>query len=219
MKFFYVAVAGAAVIAGAIYRDDDESADYSGTRDDAGVENYRPVGDDWRGRQAANTAYIASLAQNDRLEDVVQDLGDADFSQHYDNGVEVLMYRTRSERTDFLTTKDETAALVFQNGSLIGFRDSKHWFDGNRVKANVRTYRAEQADNRRKIRDLAVGEKRSDIIEKLGQPDFVDRPGDDLEILSYRTRSVSLEGSTSRNETTPVMLKDGVLLATGVRDA
>ncbi|MCZ6868648.1 MAG: DUF3192 domain-containing protein, partial [Gammaproteobacteria bacterium] len=61
----------------------------------------------------------------------------------------------------------------------------------------------------------SIGDHESAIIAKLGQPDFLDYPADDLEILSYRTHSVALDGFTDRNETTRLMLRDGVLLAVG----
>ena len=210
-KVGYVLLAGACVIGGEIYR---ESVD-ADLGDRGRTDHVRRVDSDWQERQAGNAAYIGSLAKDDLVDDVVQSLGDADFSQTYDNGVEVLMYRTRNERNDWLTTEDETAVLVFQNRRLIGFKDSKDWFDGNRVRAQAGSYQSEQADNKIKIGGLLVGDNRSAIIEQLGRPDFIDYPAEQLEILSYRTRSESLDGYTTRDETTRLLLEDGVLIAIG----
>ena len=182
---------------------------------DSTPANSKRVGDDWQERQAANMAYISTLGMHHPMEAVVSKLGTPDFTQAYNNGVDVLMYRTRQEKSDFLTTKEETAILVFQHGGLIGLNNSKDWFELDRIPAEQSNYRAEQSDNRRKIRELSIGDHRSAIVAKLGQPDFLDYPADDLEILSYRTHSVALEGFTERNETTRLMLRDGILLAVG----
>ncbi len=177
--------------------------------------NFKPVDDDWQKRQVANSAYISTLAWHNPIETVIRTLGMPDFVQTYNNGVGVLMYRTRNETSDFRTTKDETAALVFRHGELIGLRDSKDWFELDRIWAEENDNRAEPSDVRRKIGELSIGDHGSAIIAKLGQPDFLDYPADDLEILSYRTHSVALDGFTERNETTRLMLRDGVLLAVG----
>ena len=177
--------------------------------------NSRPVDGDWQERQAANMAYIRTIGSHHSMEAVVRTLGTPDFTQTYNNGVDVLMYRTRQEKSDFRTTKEETAILVFQRGELIGLSNSKDWFELDRIRAEQSEYRAEQSDNKRKIRQLSIGDHGSAIIAKLGQPDFLDYPADDLEILSYRTHAVALDGFTQRDETTRLMLRDGVLLAVG----
>ncbi len=182
---------------------------------DPSPANSKRVGDDWQERQAANMAYISTLGMHHPMEAVVSKLGTPDFTQTYNNGVDVLMYRTRQEKSDFLTTKEETAILVFQHGGLIGLSNSKDWFELDRIPAEQSDYRAEQSDNRRKIRQLSIGDPGSAIIAKLGHPDFLDYPADDLEILSYRTHAVELDGFTKRDETTRLMLRDGILLAVG----
>ncbi len=182
---------------------------------DSTPANSKRVGDDWQERQAANMAYISTLPMHHPMEAVVSKLGTPDFTQAYNNGVDVLMYRTRQEKSDFLTTKEETAILVFQHGGLIGLSNSKDWFELDRIPAEQSDYRVEQSDNKRKIRQLSIGDPGSAIIAKLGHPDFLDYPADDLEILSYRTHAVELDGFTKRDETTRLMLRDGVLLAVG----
>ncbi|MCZ6868649.1 MAG: DUF3192 domain-containing protein [Gammaproteobacteria bacterium] len=182
---------------------------------DPAPANSKRVGSDWQKRQVANMAYISAISTHHPMDRVIRTLGKPDFEQAYNNGVEVLMYRTRQERSDFRTTKEETAILVFQHGELIGMNNSKDWFELDRIRAKLSDYRAEQSDNKRKIRELSIGDRRSAILAKLGQPDFLDYPADDLEIFAYRTHSVALDGFTDRNETTRLMLRDGVLLAVG----
>ena len=197
-----------------VFRDDPE---YPPTVDgvDPAPRNSKPVGDDWQERQVLNGVYISTLGRRHRIEDVVQTLGMPDFVQTYDHGVGVLMYRTRQESGDLRTSKDETATLVFQHGELIGLNDSKDWFELDRVWAEESDNGAEPSDNKRKIAELSIGDHESAIVAKLGPPDFLDYPAGDLEILSYRTHSVALDGFTERNETTRLMLRAGVLLAVG----
>lgn len=201
-------------IFGDAFADDSEYVSIADGMDPTPA-NSKPVDDDWQERQAANMAYISTLGRHHPLEAVVRKLGTPAFTQTYNNDVDVLMYRTRQERSDFRTTKEETAILVFQHGELIGLNNSKDWFGLDRIHADQSNYRAEQSDNRRKIGELSIGDHRSAIVAKLGQPDFLDYPADDLEIFSYRTHSVALEGFTERNETTRLMLRDGILLAVG----
>ena len=211
MKLGYMVFAGVCTVVGLVFQYGDLEADIS-----PGRYHYRPVGEHWQDRQDTNAMRLSQFGQGDAIAEIFDELGDPDFSQTFDNDVRILMYRTRSETSDLLTTPDETAVLVFHEGQLIGKKDSNDWFGGSRASVDRVNYDEQQTANSRKIEQLATGESRSSIIEKLGRPDFVDYPSEGLEILSYRTRSVSLEGFTGRDETTPLLLEDGELLATGV---
>ena len=216
MNVGYVVFSGACLVAGLAFQYGDFGVD---DNDDVVIDDAssysRPVGEDWKERQTSNSAYVVTLNEGADLEDVLNSLGEPDFSQDFDNVIKLLMYRTRSETTDLRTTQDETAVLVFRNDRLIGKKDSSDWFGGTRVRANASTYSTEQAENSRKIDELVMGESRSSIVSKLGRPDFIDYPAENLEILSYRTHTQSLDGFTSRDETTSLLFdKEGLLANT-----
>ena len=126
------------------------------------------------------------------------------------------MYRTRNTKNDFLTTIDETSPLIFQDEKLLGLSQSEDWADSTRKTANTKTFAVEQAKNAVGISQLAEHDNRDTIVAKLGRPDFIDIPANNFEILSYRTHSTSLDGYTSRDESTSLLLKDGVLVARSV---
>ncbi len=214
MNVGYIVFSGACLLVGLAFQYGDLGVD---DNDDVVVDDpssySRPVGEDWQERQAANSAYVVTLNAGADLNDVLNSLGEPDFSQDFDNNIKLLMYRTRSETTDFLTTHDETAVLIFRDDRLIGKNDSKDWFGGTRAQVNTSTYATEQAENNRKIGELVMGESRLSIINKLGRPDFIDYPAENMEILSYRTHSQSLDGFTSREEATSLLLDEEGLLA------
>ncbi len=214
MNVGYVVFSGACLLAGLAYQYGDFGVNDNDdvVADDTGSYS-RPVGEDWKDRQTSNSAYVVTLNEGANLDDVLNSLGEPDFAQDFDNNIKLLMYRTRSETTDFLTTQDETAVLVFRDDRLIGKKDSKDWFGSTRVRVDTSTYSTEQAENNRKIDELVMGESRSSIINKLGRPDFIDYPAENLEILSYRTHSQSLDGFTSRDEATSLLLDEEGLLA------
>ena len=128
------------------------------------------------------------------------------------------MYRTRNTKNDFLTTIDETSPLMFQDKKLIGLSESDDWADSTRKAANTKTFVTDQANNAVGISQLGENDNRDAIIAKLGRPDFIDIPGENFEVLSYRTHSKSLDGYTSRDESTSLLLKYGVLLARSIDD-
>ncbi|MCZ6854542.1 MAG: DUF3192 domain-containing protein [Gammaproteobacteria bacterium] len=214
MNVGYAVFSGACLVCGLVMQYGHVSVDYD---DDVVIDDAspysRPVGENWQERQSSNSAYVVTVNEGAHLDDVLNSLGEPDFSQDFENDIKLLMYRTRSEKTDFRTTQDETAVLVFRENRLIGKRDSSDWFGDTRVRADTRTYLVEQTENARKIDELVVGESRSSIISKLGRPDFVDYPAENLEVLSYRTHSRSRDGFTSRDEATSLLLDEEGLVA------
>ena len=199
-----------------------EGADYNDIKNLGDVrtliQSLKLVGGNWRERQSRNTDYIFSLVEGAEKSEILRSLGKPDFSQQFDSGVEILMYRTRQEKNDLLTTKDETAALVFQADELVGFVDSSDWFGGDRATVDMKGYQSVETSNKEQIDLLENGVDRGTIIDNLGQPDFIDHPGTGLEVLSYRTQTILRMGYTSRNEVTPLLVKDGALVAKGRRE-
>ena len=95
-----------------------------------------------------------------------------------------------------------STGCVYINGERVGHDD----------------WREEQRVNREAISQLAIGTPRSDVVRKLGTPsdsEAVNRDGEELRVLFYRTRHKHSDGRTTRDETTPLIFKDDVLIGWG----
>ena len=92
--------------------------------DDDWDDDYR-VSSSWRSDQNANRRAIAKLNLGESRKDVMETLGDPDFSEAYagkdGTNYQILYYRTHRTHGDGQTTKDETTPLVFQKDKLIGW--------------------------------------------------------------------------------------------------
>lgn len=79
-------------------------------------------------------------------------------------------------------------------------------------------WESQQRENRQHINDLELSEKRSAVEMRLGTPDFTDafaRDDDVYRVLYYRTHRKHSDGDTSRDETTPLIFKNDVLVGWG----
>jgi hypothetical protein len=75
-----------------------------------------------------------------------------------------------------------------------------------------------QKNNVRKIQKLELGRTRSSIKADFGEPDLVEsfmRDEQNFSVLFYRTRHVHSDGMTTREETTPLVFVDDVLVGWG----
>lgn len=75
-------------------------------------------------------------------------------------------------------------------------------------------WRARQEYNRDVIAHLEIGQTRSEVEERLGRPDFTEaytHEGSEYLILHYRTQHRKGDGETTRDETTPLVFRDGHL--------
>ena len=75
-----------------------------------------------------------------------------------------------------------------------------------------------EKDNRAAIEDLELGTAASDVRARLGSADFSEAfssAGHDYRVLFYRTHRVDSDGETSRDETTPLVFRDGELVGWG----
>lgn len=71
---------------------------------------------------------------------------------------------------------------------------------------------------RTQIASLSPGAPLDEVIKPLGAPDFTDMfsvDGQTWRVLRYRTHRVSADGQTTRNETTPLVFRDGQLIGVG----
>lgn len=75
-----------------------------------------------------------------------------------------------------------------------------------------------EAKNRQTINELALGQSMADVKLKLGEPNFVEAfQGKDGEyrVLFYRTHRTHGDGDTTRDETTPLVFRNGALSGIG----
>lgn len=71
-----------------------------------------------------------------------------------------------------------------------------------------------QEYNRDVIAHLEIGQTRAKVEERLGRPDFTEayvHEGAEYHILHYRTQHRHGDGKTTRDETTPLVFRDGHL--------
>ena len=90
------------------------------------------------------------------------------------------------------------------------------YIDGEHVDDN--DWREEQRDNRALISQLDVGMERDAVVQRLGVPadsEAFDLNGDQIRVLFYRTRHKHSDGDTTRDETTPLVFRDDVLVGWG----
>ncbi|WP_345859471.1 DUF3192 domain-containing protein [Shewanella algae] len=84
---------------------------------------YEPKPEDmsWEDRQAYNQSKVTELLLGQTLEQTIETLGRADFSeamQTHGQSLQVLFYRTQHVKSDGKTTKDECTPLLFADGRL-----------------------------------------------------------------------------------------------------
>lgn len=90
------------------------------------------------------------------------------------------------------------------------------FIDGEHVK--VDDWRDDQRDNRKMISQLEMGSTRSEVVEEMGTPSDSEAftvDGEEVRVLFYRTQHKHSDGETSRDETTPLIFKNDLLVGWG----
>ncbi|WP_394128749.1 DUF3192 domain-containing protein [Shewanella maritima] len=85
-------------------------------------------------------------------------------------------------------------------------------------KPEDRSWEDRQAYNQQKVTELSFGTPETDIIQMLGRADFVEaKTAQDglYKVLFYRTHHVKSDGKTTKDECTPLLFRDGLLVAWG----
>ncbi|MEM0955787.1 MAG: DUF3192 domain-containing protein [Pseudomonadota bacterium] len=80
------------------------------------------------------------------------------------------------------------------------------------------SWEREQKENRKAIAGLDIGMQRSEITSELGAPAFSEaftRAEDEYRVLFYRTQRRHGDGDTTKDETTPLVFKNDLLLGWG----
>jgi hypothetical protein len=91
---------------------------------------------------------------------------------------------------------------VYVNGENVGIDD----------------WKKEQRVNREEISNLEIGMTRGAVVNRLGTPsdsEAFSHEGEEVRVLFYRTRHKNSDGETSRDETTPLVFKNDLLLGWG----
>ncbi|MEM1402671.1 MAG: DUF3192 domain-containing protein [Pseudomonadota bacterium] len=90
------------------------------------------------------------------------------------------------------------------------------FIDGEYVSRD--DWREEQRDNREAISRLEIGSQRVDVVSMLGTPsdsEAFDRDGEEVRVLFYRTQRKHSDGETTRDETTPLVFTNDLLVGWG----
>ncbi|RLA04902.1 MAG: hypothetical protein DRQ47_02515 [Gammaproteobacteria bacterium] len=81
------------------------------------------------------------------------------------------------------------------------------------------SWQSEQEKNRDNINSLVLGAKRSDVMIKMGEPNFSEAftkdNGKSYQILFYRTHREHGDGETSKDETTALVFENDNLIGWG----
>lgn len=89
------------------------------------------------------------------------------------------------------------------------------YIDGEHVDHD---WRDDQQDNRKMISQLQIGASRVSVLETLGTPsdsEAFTQNGEEVRVLFYRTQRKHSDGETTRDETTPVVFKNDLLIGWG----
>ena len=76
-----------------------------------------------------------------------------------------------------------------------------------------------ERNNRNRIAQLNIGERYEAIMSQMGQASFTEAfqlDGSTYQVLYYRTHRTHSDGDTSKDETTPLVFKDGALVGWGM---
>jgi len=90
--------------------------------------------------------------------------------------------------------------------------------DGDRFDDNHNDWRDIERENRKKIDLLTQGTKVENVMQRMGVADFnefFEKAGQKYQVLYYRTQLRDSDGITTKDECTPVVFKDGVLMGWG----
>lgn len=83
---------------------------------------------------------------------------------------------------------------------------------------SIGDWKNQERDNRREIARLNIGDSRTDVMSRLGEPDFTEgftSNGQDYQVYYFRTHRQHNDGKTTKGETTPVVFADGQLIGWG----
>ena len=80
------------------------------------------------------------------------------------------------------------------------------------------SWQSQQKENRQFISQLELKTSRSLVLDRLGSPDYSEAltiDQDEYRVLYYRTHHRHSDGKTSKDETTPLIFKNNLLIGWG----
>ncbi|QOC22646.1 DUF3192 domain-containing protein [Wenzhouxiangella sp. AB-CW3] len=89
---------------------------------------------------------------------------------------------------------------------------------GSRGSSGESDWQQIERENRAAIARLSKGMYVDEVRSRMGTPDFLEsfsRADYDYQVLFYRTHRVKADGMTTRDETTPLIFADGLLVGWG----
>ncbi|MBE1299999.1 MAG: DUF3192 domain-containing protein [Alteromonadaceae bacterium] len=90
--------------------------------------------------------------------------------------------------------------------------------DGDGFEGHHASWEDREYKNRKIIADLNLDMTTEQVRGRLGTPDFnelVQREDDVYQVLFYRTHRTSGDGKTTKDECTPVVMRNGLLIGWG----
>ena len=90
--------------------------------------------------------------------------------------------------------------------------------DGEHSWGHDEDWRKQQRENREVIAALDIGTPRAEVTRRLGAPDFSEaytRDGEEYRVLFFRTQHRRSDGDTSKDETTPLVFRNDILIGWG----
>ena len=103
-----------------------------------------------------------------------------------------------------------TSSLLILLSGCVVVNGESGWHDSH--------WQKEQRKNREAIAELQIGMERSQVVSRLGVPEFSEaftRDGEEFRVLFFRTRHRHSDGETSRDETTPLIFRNDTLIGWG----
>ena len=206
IKVGYIVFVGAVVLGGKAIVDEVFDDDDSGGNTPS-----------WEEQQEFNRIEIEKMLEDSVMAELpkqrfIDRLGSPERTQLFDDGTEILMYRTRHSYSDGKTNWRETVPLIFSDGVLVGYSLSSNWTGRDRATIDADDEEAE-ARTRASIAALDAGVPMFEVMAELGEPDFRDYPGDRYEILSYQTGLRDFgRASADREETTALLFFEDKLV-------
>lgn len=84
---------------------------------------------------------------------------------------------------------------------------------------SLSNWESQQKLNRTNITKLTLGLEQATVLTRMGDPDiseaFTGNNGKSYQVLFYRTQRVHGDDDTTKDETTPLVFEDGVLIGWG----
>ncbi|MCL1076756.1 DUF3192 domain-containing protein [Parashewanella spongiae] len=123
-------------------------------------------------------------------------------------------------KTKFIAMTVLTMATIGLSGCVINVGEGE--YDKNSIHPKGWEYAQKQ--NRQHIEELTLGMSKERVLSLMGRPDINEaflttknegEEGQEVQVLFYRTQHNSGDGKTTKDECTPLVIKNGKLVGWG----